>query len=122
VGTAYKLVWLPVSSRSPPPPPAQFGNPFAPDLFEPYRHTHEHPNQSGNLYSRIPPLNVISGIGLGNPDLLRLGECRIKAEPLFHAAENDIGCRVQNAAKSVKMNHRQTIAEHREDGGSVHHR
>ena len=72
---------------------------------------HQHPDQRRNFYGRIPAVDVVRRIGLGHPDLLRLSECSITTQPLFHARKNYVRRGVQNAVETTQMNAGQTVAE-----------
>src|SRR5580692_2007513 len=121
LGAAYQLIWIALRSRSAYRFFTQLADALTLNFFEAYGNSHQYPDQSGDFYRCVPAFNVIAGIALGDSEFLRLDQRLFKAEPLLHAAENDVGRGIQNATKSTQMDRRQIIAEQGKDGNAIHH-
>src|SRR5262249_50872743 len=91
------------------------------DLTGMNRNVHQDRDQGGCFYSGVPTVDVMRGVGFGDAEFLRLLQGIVKAQALFHLAEDHVGGGVQNSVKALQVDGGELVEE-RKDGDAIHHR
>ncbi len=82
----------------------------------------QHVGDGAELHRRVPPVDVVARIGLGDPEPLRACHALGDAEPLLHRLEHDRGGGREHPAHRAQTREWEALAREREHRCAVHHR